>query len=739
MNTSPTSVETPDFDFLTSDADAPSPRSRRRFDPKLVAVGALGLALALFVVQKRRAGQSTPPQVKVALVKRQTVRQTVSATGTLQAFTTVDVKSKAGGTILQMAVEEGSRVKRGQLIAVIDRQDTSAALRQANADVAAARANLEKAQATASQQQQNLGPQLRQSQEGVAAAAAKLAQARENLALEATTNPAAISQAAQTVAASRAKLDQSRAALVIERRTREAAVREASAGVNTARIKLVQAQQTAKTQPTLSRSSVEGARASVAASQATLRAAQQGLAQLQSATQPQERAQTQAQVDQAKSNLLVAQTTLTRQKSLYNQGFVAQSLVDTAQNSADTAQAALETAQSKLDTLQAQQSAARSQSQAQVEAARSNWEQAQANLRQAQANSVQVPLTQGDVSAARAALLQSQATLATAQANLRQVAVKQGDVQSSLASLSQAQSSLQTARANTRQISVKRSDVDSALAALRQSQASLQSTQTNRLGVAASEQDVQSARAQLARAQVTAQNAAQNLSQTRVVAPRDGIVLQKYVDTGTIIQSGQSGISGGTSIVQLAQVDRMFVDVSVDEADISLIKPGQNVTVTLDAYPNDPKRGVVRKIYPLAAVTSNVTYIHVQVELDPRDVNAKLRPAMNATCDFSVAQSTGALVVPNAAVKDEPQGSVVTVIKNPQAPLYLPDNQRKTSVVVGVRGNDAVEIKSGLKEGETVVTQIVASASDSSAAAGGSNGSRSLMGGGPPGGGGGRR
>ena len=208
--------------------------------------------------------------------------------------------------------------------------------------------------------------------------------------------------------------------------------------------------------------------------------------------------------------------------------------------------------------------------------------------------------------------------------------------------------------------------MDSALAALRQSEASLKSTQTNRLTVAARQEDMATAQAQLDRARITATNALLNLQQTSVVAPRDGVVLQKYVDVGSIIQSGQSGATGGTSIVQLAQVDRMFVDVLVDEADISQIKAGQKVNITLDAYQNAPKIGTVRKIYPLAEVTSNITYIHVQVELDAKDVDSKLRPEMNATCDFLVQEKAGALTVPNAAIKEGTKGSTVTLIKNPK-------------------------------------------------------------------------
>jgi HlyD family secretion protein len=347
---------------------------------------------------------------------------------------------------------------------------------------------------------------------------------------------------------------------------------------------------------------------------------------------------------------------------------------------------------------------------------------------------VQIDLRKGDVAAAKAALGQAQATLNTARANLRQVEVKQGDVAGAIASMNQAAATLKTAQANSVQVGIKKGDVESAIAAMRQSEAALQSTQTNRLTVAAKQQNVISARAALVRDQVTAHNALQNLQQTRVVAPRDGMVLQKYVDVGAIIQSGQSGFSGGTAIVQLAQVNRMYVDVMVDEADIAQVKVGQKVDVVLDAYPDTHKVGTVRKIYPLAAVDQNVTYIHVQVELNPKDVNRDLRPLMNATCDFLVQQKNNVVTVPADAVKDEAGYSTVTVIKDPSQPHWEPDNQEVRKVQVGVRGNDDDEILSGVKAGDLVVTQVIQPVPDGGGAPGGT---RSLTGG--RGGGGGRR
>lgn len=207
------------------------------------------------------------------------------------------------------------------------------------------------------------------------------------------------------------------------------------------------------------------------------------------------------------------------------------------------------------------------------------------------------------------------------------------------------------------------------------------------------------------RAEVTLQNARENLQQTVVPAPRDGLILQKYVDEGSIVQSGQSGASGGTSIVQLANVSRMYVDVQVDEADIARVRTGQRVNVTMDAYPDAPLGGSVRKIYPLAETVANVTYVHAQVEIDAKNVTGKLRPKMNATCDFLVNDRASVLSVPADAVRDKGAKSVVTVIKDSKKPLWDAKNQQERAVKIGVRGDERIEILSGLQSGDTVVTK----------------------------------
>ena len=104
-------------------------------------------------------------------------------------------------------------------------------------------------------------------------------------------------------------------------------------------------------------------------------------------------------------------------------------------------------------------------------------------------------------------------------------------------------------------------------------------------------------------------NADTTYRQTTVTAPSTGVILKKYVEPGTIISSALSFAATGNDIVQIGDVSRMYVDVTVDETDIANVDMGQAVDVTIEAYPSLSFEGKVARIDPQALVESNVTNI----------------------------------------------------------------------------------------------------------------------------------
>ena len=261
----------------------------------------------------------------------------------------------------------------------------------------------------------------------------------------------------------------------------------------------------------------------------------------------------------------------------------------------------------------------------------------------------------------------------------------------------QARAALDEARANMSQHDITRASVTEAQNNVRAAEVALKRAKDNRLQIAVRRSEVQAARAATVRNRVSLRNAKVQLDSTTVVAPRDGVVTMKYLEEGTIIPPGTSTFAQGTSLVQISDVTQLYVECAVDEADIANVKPGQKVRIVTEAFPGDNFDGVVTRVNPAAITEQNITAVKVRVKVLP---GAKVRvlPGMNATCEFITLQKTNVLVAPSQAVNQE--GGKATVRVKTADPL----KPEVREVVVGETGNEGVEIVSGIKEGDEVVT-----------------------------------
>ena len=113
-----------------------------------IIVIVIGLILGGWAYQSRSTEKPTEVEYRYAKVAKGELVRSISATGQVVATTAVDVKSKAGGIVVKLAVEEGTIVKKGDLIARIDPADTQAAYDQANADLVSGGAKASQAEDT---------------------------------------------------------------------------------------------------------------------------------------------------------------------------------------------------------------------------------------------------------------------------------------------------------------------------------------------------------------------------------------------------------------------------------------------------------------------------------------------------------------------------------------------------------------------------------------------------------------
>ncbi len=160
--------------------------------------------------------------------------------------------------------------------------------------------------------------------------------------------------------------------------------------------------------------------------------------------------------------------------------------------------------------------------------------------------------------------------------------------------------------------------------------------------------DFANSQATLVRSQTNHQLAQLRLDDVIIRAPLAGTILEKNVEEGQVIQSASQNVSGGTTLVIMADLRSMQVRTLVDETDIGDIRPGMQATVTVEAYPQERFVGIVEKIEPQALVQQNVTMFQVIVQLDNR--SGLLRPGMNSEVEIELAQASDILLVPNSAV-----------------------------------------------------------------------------------------
>ncbi|MFQ3587177.1 MAG: efflux RND transporter periplasmic adaptor subunit [Fimbriimonadaceae bacterium] len=567
-----------------------------------VLVAILGVGVWAIFIRGRDGDDEI--QYRFAAVTQGELVRSISATGQVVALTSVDIRSKAGGTVVRLAVDEGSEVRAGDLIAEIDPRDTRAVYDQASADV-------QTAQARARQAEVNLE---------------------------------------------------------LQRANSETAVAEAEAALQAARIRLERAELEASRQPTLTQTSIETARANLASAEEDLR-------RYETVTAPQVRRDAEGAHNRAKTDLATAEAELKRQEELLRMGYVSRAAFERAQASLASASAAYSTATQRMSTLDREISA-------ELQTRRLARDRAASALRQAEANASQDEIAQKNLADARQAVR-------SAEINLRQ------------------------ARDAARQNAIRQSEFVAAQAGT-------------------------------VRSKVQMENARVQLESTTVLSPRDGVVTRKYIEEGTVIPPGTSTFAQGTSIVQISDVTRLFVECAVDESDVAQVRVGQPVRIITEAFPGVVLAGRVDRVNPAAQTEQNITAVKVRVEVLP-GYSVKVLPGMTATCEFITFNKENVVIVPSQAIRNE--GGETFVLIKPTDPKAKPTRR---VVKTGDRGNDGVEVVEGLKVGEEVVVAEInlrelrelerrmAEAQQGGGLAGGRPAGGGRPGGGRPGGGGGR-
>jgi membrane fusion protein (multidrug efflux system) len=196
--------------------------------------------------------------------------------------------------------------------------------------------------------------------------------------------------------------------------------------------------------------------------------------------------------------------------------------------------------------------------------------------------------------------------------------------------------------------------------------------------------NLQVAQAKLSLARATA-------AQLRIVAPFDGIAGIRNISVGDYLKDG-------ADIVNVEDMDAMFVDFRLPERFQTKVRRGQTAFVDLDALPGRRYAAVVQAIDPL--VDANGRSIGIRACIDNRHL--QLRPGMFARITAVFGQRDNARVIPEEAIV--PQAGRQFVFRLVDGPDQDTRIAQRLEVKVGIRRPGRVEITEGLQPGDVVVT-----------------------------------
>ena len=291
----------------------------------------------------------------------------------------------------------------------------------------------------------------------------------------------------------------------------------------------------------------------------------------------------------------------------------------------------------------------------------------------------------------RAALQATEATL-----NSTRAAVERDKVEAENPDLPFIKSNFERSKQLFERGVISRTDFENAEKAY---QISLNKQLAAQRGVVVTQADVERARAEVARARATVERAEDDLRNSTIVSPIDGVVLSRDVEPGDAVSSILVLGSEATLVCTLGDTSELYIKGKVDEADIGKVYLGQISRITVESFKDKKFTGAVTKISPLGAEKDNVTTFEVRVSI--QDPGQELKANMTANAEIILEEKTGVLLIPEAAVVYEKDKSTVVEVPDPTSET----GRRKVPVKLGLSNGVKTEVLEGLSEGDEIVLQ----------------------------------
>jgi HlyD family secretion protein len=233
----------------------------------------------------------------------------------------------------------------------------------------------------------------------------------------------------------------------------------------------------------------------------------------------------------------------------------------------------------------------------------------------------------------------------------------------------------------------------------RQYQAMLNKQQGALRNLAVSRADVERAKAQVAQAQAGLERTQEDLRNSTIVSPMDGVVLSRNVEVGDAVSSILVLGSQATLVMTLGDTSSVYVKGKVDESDIGKVYLGQTARITIESFKDKKFNGQVTKISPLGVEKDNVTTFEVRASI--QNPGGELKANMSANAEIILEERKNVLVVPESALIYDKDRSASVETPDPQSPA----GRKKVPVKIGISNGVKAEILEGIGESQQVILQ----------------------------------
>jgi membrane fusion protein, macrolide-specific efflux system len=222
-------------------------------------------------------------------------------------------------------------------------------------------------------------------------------------------------------------------------------------------------------------------------------------------------------------------------------------------------------------------------------------------------------------------------------------------------------------------------------------------------GVSEQEYDLAARQVELARVEVDGARvqlaaARDRLAYTEVHSPIDGVVIRRNVEVGEVVTAGFTATVNGEPQLTIAQMDRLLLELDLNQVDVAKVAAGQEARILLDAYPGEEVPGTVTQIAAAGHLdaTRGIDVFTVKVEVDPASANVSIKPGMTAEVRIRIGDWPDVVKLPAETVFEQEDRWYVWRITEVEGKK----TKEKVEVTIGKRSDREVEVLSGLSEGD---------------------------------------